>query len=101
MIQRDLLGSVWSKIGLVLLVPGLIIGLPGLLLLTPGLRRLATRLDYAEVGGGLLLGVNGVVIVGHGRSNARAVKNAVLRAREAVAGNVIPRIKAGLAAAGK
>ncbi|MCD6286191.1 MAG: phosphate acyltransferase PlsX [Anaerolineae bacterium] len=98
MVQHDLLDSVWSKIGLVLLVPGLIVGLPGLLLLTPGLRRLAKRLDYAEVGGGLLLGVNGVVIVGHGRSNAKAVKNAVLRAREAVAAQVIPTIKAGLAA---
>jgi glycerol-3-phosphate acyltransferase PlsX len=99
MIQRDVLDSVWSKIGLVLLVPGLIAGLPGLLLLYPGLRRLAKRMDYAEVGGGLLLGVNGVVIVGHGRSNAKAVKNAVLRAREAVAAKVIPTIKAGLAAA--
>ncbi|MGC9346948.1 MAG: hypothetical protein ACP5JG_02315, partial [Anaerolineae bacterium] len=77
LIQRDVIGPVWSKIGLVLLIPGLIVGLPGLLLLLPGLRRLVKRLDYAEVGGGLLMGVNGVVIVGHGRSNAKAVKNAI------------------------
>ncbi len=98
LIQRDVLGPVASKVGLVLLIPALIVGLPGLLLLLPGLRRLVKRLDYAEVGGGLLLGVNGVVIVGHGRSNAKAVKNAILRAREAVAGNVVPAIKAGLEA---
>jgi len=97
LIKTDLMGSVWSKIGLALLIPGLIVGLPGLLLLAPGLRRLAKRLDYAEVGGGLLLGVNGVVIVGHGRSNARAVKSAVMRAREAVAADVVATIKAGMA----
>jgi glycerol-3-phosphate acyltransferase PlsX len=98
LLQRDVLGPVSSKIGLVLLIPGLIVGLPGLLLLLPGLRRLMKRLDYAEVGGGLLMGVNGVVIVGHGRSNAKAVKNAILRAREAVAADVVPTIKAGLGA---
>jgi glycerol-3-phosphate acyltransferase PlsX len=35
------------------------------------------ELDYAEYGGAPLLGVNGVVIIGHGRSNARAIKNAI------------------------
>ncbi len=96
LIQRYLFSPLWSKVGLVLLIPGLIVGLPGLLLLAPGLRRFVKRLDYAEVGGGLLLGVNGVVIVGHGRSNAKAVKHAILRAREAVAAEVVPSIKAGL-----
>jgi glycerol-3-phosphate acyltransferase PlsX len=96
LIQQEVLGSPLAKLGLVLLIPGLIVGLPGLLLLLPGVRKLFKRLDYAEVGGGLLLGVNGVVIVGHGRSNAKAVMNAVLRAREAVAAEIIPTIKAGL-----
>ncbi len=98
LIQQDVLKPVWAKIGLVLMLPGLLLSLPGLLMLVPGLRTLVKRLDYAEVGGGLLLGVNGVVIVGHGRSNAKAVKYAVLRAREAVAADVIPTIKAGLQA---
>jgi phosphate acyltransferase len=97
MIRRDVLGPVSSKVGLILMIPGLVLSLPGLLLLWPGLRRLVKRLDYAEVGGGLLLGVNGVVIVGHGRSNAKAVKNAILRAREAVTANVVPTIRAGIA----
>lgn len=46
-------------------------------LLKPAFRAMRGRLDYAEVGGAPLLGVNGVVIVAHGRSDARAVKNAV------------------------
>lgn len=97
MVKRDVLGPALSKTGLALMVPGLILALPGLLLLLPGLRRLARRIDYSEVGGALLLGVNGVVVVGHGRSNAKAVMSAVQRAREAVAANVIPTIAAGLA----
>lgn len=96
LIQRDLLGPVWAKVGLALMIPGLILALPGLVLLYPGLRKVLRRFDYAEVGGGLLLGVNGVVIVGHGRSNAKAVKHAILRAREAVTARVIPTIEAGL-----
>ena len=97
-IKQDVLGGTLSKVGLVLMIPALVLALPGLLFLLPGLRGLVKRLDYAEVGGGLLLGVDGVVIVGHGRSNAKAVRNAVLRAREAVAAQIIPTIKAGLEA---
>ncbi|MCU0521250.1 MAG: phosphate acyltransferase PlsX [Anaerolineae bacterium] len=96
MVKRDVLGSIQSKVGLALMVPGLVLALPGLLLLAPGLRRLAKRIDYTEVGGALLLGVNGVVIVGHGRSSAKAIMNAVQRAREAVDGNVVATIAAGL-----
>jgi phosphate acyltransferase len=40
------------------------------------------KLDYSEYGGAPLLGVNGVVIISHGRSSAKAVMNAVLRAHE-------------------
>jgi len=36
------------------------------------------KLDYAEYGGAPLLGINGVVIIGHGRSSIRAIKNAIL-----------------------
>lgn len=97
-IKRDVLGGPLSKVGLVLMLPAFVLALPGLLCLLPGAKRLLKRLDYTEVGGGLLLGVDGVVIVGHGRSNAKAVRSAVLRAREAVAAQIIPTIKAGLAA---
>jgi glycerol-3-phosphate acyltransferase PlsX len=40
------------------------------------------RLDYSEYGGAPLLGVKGVAIVGHGSSNANAIKNAIRVAAE-------------------
>jgi glycerol-3-phosphate acyltransferase PlsX len=98
LVKHDVLGHTLSKVGLVLLLPALIVALPGLLCLLPGLKKATKRLDYAEVGGGLLLGVDGVVIVGHGRSNAKAMKSAIRRGREAVAAQIIPTIKAGLEA---
>lgn len=49
----------------------------GGLLLKPAFRALRSKLDYAEIGGAPLLGVNGVVIISHGRSSARAVENAI------------------------
>ncbi len=60
------------------------LGKLGLLFLLPSLKRFKKELDYAEYGGAPLLGVNGVVIIGHGRSNAKAVKNAVRVAKEEV-----------------
>lgn len=56
------------------------------------------RLDYEEVGGAPLLGVDGVVIVGHGRSNARAIRSAMLRAAETVENGVVDAIEKGLEA---
>ncbi|MFQ5825872.1 MAG: phosphate acyltransferase PlsX [Dehalococcoidia bacterium] len=47
-------------------------------------RALARRLDYSETGGALLLGVNGNVIVAHGRSQAKAIANAIRLARQMV-----------------
>ncbi|HZT74830.1 MAG TPA: phosphate acyltransferase PlsX [Terriglobales bacterium] len=44
--------------------------------------RFKKRLDYSEYGGAPLLGVRGVVIISHGRSNANAIKNALRVARE-------------------
>jgi glycerol-3-phosphate acyltransferase PlsX len=68
----------------------------GGLLAKPAFRRVARRVDPFEVGGGPLLGVNGVVIIGHGRSNARAIKNAIGQARKAVQGGVVEAIRDGL-----
>ncbi|MER3456063.1 MAG: phosphate acyltransferase PlsX [candidate division GAL15 bacterium] len=53
-------------------------------LLRPRLRALRRRIDYAEYGGAPLLGVRGVVVIGHGASNAHAVYNALRVAQEAV-----------------
>jgi glycerol-3-phosphate acyltransferase PlsX len=57
-------------------------------------------LDYREYGGAPLLGVNGVVIIAHGRSDPLAIENAVRVAVDAVAGGVVERIREGVAALG-
>jgi glycerol-3-phosphate acyltransferase PlsX len=55
----------------------------GALLLKPTLAGLRKVVDYAEYGGAPVLGVAGVAIVAHGRSHARAVKNALRTAMQA------------------
>lgn len=62
-------------------------------LLRPAFRAAARRLDYTEYGGAPLLGVQGLVIIAHGRSNARAIQQAILVAKNAAAGNVTEQIK--------
>lgn len=62
----------------------------------PAFRRVYRQMDPFEVGGAPLLGVDGVVIIGHGRSDARAVKNAIRQARDAVAGGIVQAIRQGL-----
>ncbi len=44
----------------------------------PALRRFKKKTDYAEYGGAPLLGINGTCIISHGRSSAKAIKNAIL-----------------------
>ncbi len=68
----------------------------GGLLARPAFRRVFKHLDPFEIGGAPLLGVNGVVIIGHGRSDARAIKNAIRQARLAASGGVIDAIREGL-----
>lgn len=62
----------------------------------PAFRRVYQAIDPFEVGGAPLLGVNGVVIIGHGRSNAFAVKNAIRQAQSAVSGRIVQTIADGL-----
>lgn len=54
----------------------------GALLMRPALRRLWMRTDSSETGGAPLFGVEGVALICHGGSDARAIKNAILVARE-------------------
>lgn len=68
----------------------------GGLLARPAFRQVRRRLNPDEVGGAPLLGINGVVIVGHGRSNAYAIKQAVGQARRMVEKEVVAAIAAGL-----
>lgn len=69
----------------------------GALLARSALREVKSRLDYTEYGGAPLLGVDGVVIVGHGRSNAKAIKNMVRVGKEAVEKGMLEAIKEGIA----
>jgi glycerol-3-phosphate acyltransferase PlsX len=69
----------------------------GALLAQGALREVKSRLDYSEYAGAPLLGVDGVVIVGHGRSNAKAIKNMVRVGKEAVEKRMLAAIKEGIA----
>src|SRR5574338_942661 len=50
-------------------------------LISGPLMNLKRKIDYAEVGGAPLLGVNGITMICHGRSSAKAIKNAIKRAK--------------------
>jgi glycerol-3-phosphate acyltransferase PlsX len=65
-LKEEIKKSFWYKIGF--------------LLAKPAFRLLKTKVDYSEFGGAPLLGVNGACIISHGRSDAVAVKNAILKA---------------------
>jgi glycerol-3-phosphate acyltransferase PlsX len=66
----------------------------------PAFGRAARRVDPFEIGGAALLGVNGVVVTAHGRSNAVAIKNAIRQARRAVQGGMIQAICEGIGGEG-
>jgi glycerol-3-phosphate acyltransferase PlsX len=59
-------------------------------------RRFRKRLDYSEYGGAPLLGVNGLCIVGHGRSSVKAVRNAVAMAHRFASFGVVGRLEHGI-----
>lgn len=68
LLRAELGGSTRAKIGAALAMPAL--------------RAVRRRLDYEEYGGAPVLGVNGVVLTGHGRSGPKAIRNGVRVARE-------------------
>jgi len=57
------------------------------------LMKFKKHMDYTEYGGVPLLGVNGKVMKAHGSSNAKAIKNAVIRAKSYVRSNVLEQIR--------
>jgi phosphate acyltransferase len=77
-IQRQVQSNVFSRMGVALLAPFL--------------NRMKKRFDYAESGGAPLLGVDGIVIICHGSSGAKAICNAVLVAHELASKGLIVRI---------
>lgn len=71
----------------------------GYLLSRRAFRRFRRRVDYSEYGGAPLMGVAGPCIVGHGRSSAKAVRNAVAMAARFVSSNVLSRVEQEIATA--
>lgn len=82
LLKREIAAARWGKLGY--------------LLLRPAFGRFQKRVDYAEYGGAPLLGVNGVSIICHGRSSARAIKNAVRVAAECAQQELHVKIRAEL-----
>jgi glycerol-3-phosphate acyltransferase PlsX len=69
----------------------------GGLLTRSAFKRVRAHLNPDEVGGAPLLGVNGVVIIAHGRSSAYAIKQAIGQARRVVENQVVEAITSGIA----
>ena len=78
MLKREIMSNVFSKIGF--------------FFLKKSLKRIKKKLDYSEYGGALLLGVNGIVIIGHGSSNPKAIKNAISLSCKFVSEKVLEKI---------
>jgi glycerol-3-phosphate acyltransferase PlsX len=72
------------------------VALLGAWLARGAIRAFRTRLDYREFGGGPLLGVNGVVIIAHGRSDPYAVRHAIRVAIQGAENKIVEAIERGL-----
>ncbi|MCK4263738.1 MAG: phosphate acyltransferase PlsX [Candidatus Aminicenantes bacterium] len=79
MARTEIMKNIFSKIGFILM--------------KRNLKKLYKKVDYSEYGGAHLLGLNGACIIGHGRSNPTAVKNAVKLAKDFVVGKVQEKIQ--------
>ena len=99
-LKRQLTGGVLNKVALALMLPGLILMIPGLALLYPSVAALRKRVDWREIGGAPLLGVNGVAIIGHGRSDVKAIQSMIRMAEKSVQQNLVGAIRDELAAQG-
>ena len=66
------------------------------LVLRQGLRPMRDRMDPGTYGGVPLLGVNGIVFIAHGNSDARAVKNCIARTKEAASSGMLDQIRGAL-----
>ena len=75
-------------------IPKTLTGKVGGALIRPRVRSIRDRIDWREFGGAPLLGIDGVAVVAHGRSDARAMKNAIRVARNAVQNGLVGKIRA-------
>ena len=65
----------------------------GAFLARAALRRVRQRTDDSEFGGAVLLGLRGLVVVGHGRSNAYAIRNAIRVAKQGLEHDILGQIQ--------
>lgn len=65
----------------------------GALLLKPALKEIKKQLDYEEYGGAPLLGVNGVSVVCHGSSNAKAIESALIKTMDWVRSGYLEKLQ--------
>jgi glycerol-3-phosphate acyltransferase PlsX len=75
-------------------IPKTMTGKVGGLLIRDRVREMRSRIDWREFGGAPLLGIDGVAVVAHGRSDARAIKNAIRVTKEAVENELVGKIRA-------
>jgi len=82
LLRREMSRSLWMRLGASLA--------------RPGVRRLRRRVDAGEHGGAPLLGINGLAMVGHGRSDARAIRNGIALTAQLVEGGMVGRLREAL-----
>ncbi len=68
----------------------------GLTMLAPMLKKIKRRMDYTEYGGAPILGFEKLVVKAHGRSKAKAIKNAILFAERSVQNELVKHIEAAM-----
>ena len=78
-------------------IAGLATGRIGYLFMKPALRNFKKKTDYDEYGGAPLLGINGTCIISHGRSTAKAIRNAIRVASDFAEKKVYDSISAAIA----
>jgi len=78
-------------------IPRTLRGKAGGLLIRRSVGHIRSRMDWREFGGAPLLGIDGVAVVAHGRSDSRAVMNAIRVARQAVEADLVGKIREALA----
>lgn len=79
LLKREVGKNLWAKIGY--------------LFMKRALKKFRKNVDYSSYGGALLLGVKGIAVVGHGRSDSNAIKNAIKVARDFIRNRIPEKIK--------
>jgi len=89
------LGKSFSKVLKEEIKKGLFTRIGGFLA-RPAFKRLIKRFDYEEYGGGIVLGVNGLGIICHGRSSSKSIKNAIIMTFHFLKNRIIDKISSEL-----